>query len=140
MLKREEIVKIIVSAFELTDDSAVSTFADTDESMWYYKFIASAQSKGIISGVSETEFGVGEYVTRQDIAVMIYNAATVSGRGFTKTKTDFSDYAEIAEYAKTAVSSMAGDGIINGMGDGRFAPTEFATRAQAAKMIYQLLA
>jgi len=139
LLKREEIVKIIVNTFNLMDDAAVSTFDDTDEAMWHYKFIASAQSKGIVSGISENKFGVGEYVTRQDIAVMIYNAAAVSGRGFTKTKTDFSDYDEVAEYAKTAVSSMAGDGIINGMGDGRFAPGEFATRAQAAKMIYQIL-
>jgi len=140
LLKREEIAKIIVNAFNLLDDTAVSKFKDTNESMWHYKFIASAEAKGIVNGMSETAFGVGEYVTRQDIAVMIYNAAVASGKGFTKTKTDFSDFNDVSDYAKTAVSSMAGEGIINGMGDGNFSPNEFATRAQAAKIIYQLIA
>lgn len=139
LLKREEIAKIIVNAFNLTSEEAKTTFTDTNSSMWHYKYIASAQAKGIVKGISETRFGVGEYVTRQDIAVMIYNAAVASGKGFTKTKTDFSDYDLVSDYAKTAVSSLAGEGVINGMGDASFSPFEFATRAQAAKMIYQLI-
>lgn len=139
LLKREEIAKIIMNAFNLTDENAKTDFTDTDSSLWHYKFIASAQSKGIVKGISETKFGVGEYVTRQDIAVMIYNAAIAAGKGFTNTKTDFADYDSISDYAKTAVSSLGGDGIISGMGDGSFAPFDFATRAQAAKMIYQLI-
>lgn len=139
LLKREEIAKIIVNAFNLTDEKAQTTFTDTDSSLWHYKYIASAHAKGIVKGISETRFGVGAYVTRQDIAVMMYNAAVASGKGFTKTKTDFSDYDLVSDYAKTAVSSLAGEGVINGMGDSRFAPFEFATRAQAAKMIYQLI-
>ena len=138
-IKREEIAKIIVNAFELADENAATTFTDTDSSMWHYIFIASAQSKGIVNGISQTKFGVGDYVTRQDLAVMIYNAAVLSGKGFLKTKTDFSDYGEIAEYAKTAVSSLAGDGIISGMGDGSFEPNSPATRAQATKIIYEVI-
>lgn len=138
-IKREEIVKIIVNAFNLTDEEATTTFTDTDNSMWHYKFIASAKAKGIVNGKSEARFGVGENVTRQDIAVMVYNAAVITGKGFTKAKTDFADFGEVDDYAKTAVSSMAGEGIINGMGDGSFAPKASATRAQAAKIIYEVI-
>ncbi len=138
-IKREEIVKIIVNAFNLTDDAAVTAFTDTDSSMWHYKYIASAHSKGIVNGISEAKFGVGDNVTRQDIAVIIYNAAVVAGIGFTKTKTDFADFADISDYAQTAVSSMAGEGVISGMGDGSFAPKASATRAQAAKIIYEVI-
>ena len=49
--------------------------------------------------------------------------------------TVFADDSEIAEYAKEAVYSMQKAGIINGKGDNRFAPTEYATREEAAKMI-----
>ena len=138
-IKREEIVKIIVNAFNLNDEEATTAFTDTNSSMWHYKFIASAQAKGVVNGKSETHFGVGENVTRQDIAVMVYNAAVVAGKGFTKTKTDFADFGEVDDYAKTAVSSMAGEGIINGMGDGSFVPKASATRAQAAKIIYEVI-
>ena len=42
-------------------------------------------------------------------------------------------------YAKEAVAAMSANGIINGVGDGNFAPGSFATRAQACKIISQLL-
>lgn len=139
LLKREEIAKIIVNAFGLLDEAAETDFKDTSSDLWHFRYIASAKAKGVVKGISETEFGVGQYVTRQDIAVMIYNAAIMSGKGFTKTKTDFTDYAEIADYAKEAVAGLGGAGVIGGMEDGSFAPTANATRAQAAKMIYAVI-
>ena len=45
----------------------------------------------------------------------------------------------IKAYAVPSVNAMYAAGVINGMEDGRFAPEEFATRAQAAKMIYSLI-
>ncbi len=38
-------------------------------------------------------------------------------------------------WARTAIENLCGNGIINGMGDSRFAPGEPLTRAQFAKMI-----
>ena len=46
---------------------------------------------------------------------------------------------DIAEYAKDAVETLTAAGIINGMGDGVFAPCGTVTRAQAAKVVYGLL-
>lgn len=140
MVKREEAVKMIINSFGLYDESAKAVFDDLSENEWYYKYIASAKEKNIVNGISESLFGIGNNVTRQDIAVMIYNAAAASGNGFTVKKTDFSDFDRIADYAKEAVSYLAGGKVINGMTDGSFAPNEFATRAQAAKMIYALIA
>ena len=51
----------------------------------------------------------------------------------------FTDESEISDYAKEAVSYLASAGIINGMGDGTFAPAGTVTRAQAAKVVYGLL-
>ena len=47
----------------------------------------------------------------------------------------FEDVSMIDSYAADSVAAMQQAGIINGMGDGRFAPQANATRAEAAKMI-----
>jgi len=54
-------------------------------------------------------------------------------------KAFFEDYDEIADYSKTAVDYMYQKGIINGIGDGMFAPKNNVTRVQVAKMLYLLL-
>ena len=50
-----------------------------------------------------------------------------------------SDYDEISDYAKDAVDFMVSKGIVNGVGENRVAPKDFATRAQSAKIIYGVL-
>lgn len=138
-IKREEIVKIIINAFGLYNENATSTFKDMSVNDWYYSFIASAQEQGVVSGITDTEFGVGRQVTRQDMSVMIYNAALKIGKTFKNENKNFSDFGSVADYAQEAVAALAGAEVINGMDDGTFMPQSFATRAQAAKMIYAVI-
>ncbi|MGN0180542.1 MAG: S-layer homology domain-containing protein [Monoglobaceae bacterium] len=42
----------------------------------------------------------------------------------------------MADYAKTAIYTMADNGIVNGVDEVNFAPCDFLTRAEAAKIIY----
>ena len=49
------------------------------------------------------------------------------------------NYKEIAEYAKDAVETLYASGLLNGVGDGRFAPRDNMTRAQAAVIIANFL-
>lgn len=49
----------------------------------------------------------------------------------------FDDFDEISEYAKPAVSYLAGAGIINGMGNNKFEPKTAVTRAMLAQIIYK---
>ena len=70
---------------------------------------------------------------------MLYRAASVVRIALTeKTDISFADKTEISGYASDAVQTMAKAGIINGS-DGNFMPKAYATRAQAAKMIYEIL-
>ena len=48
-------------------------------------------------------------------------------------------YEMFADYAAEAVSALAGAGIVNGLPDGRFNPLGSLTRAEAAKVIYELV-
>lgn len=137
-LTREAFAKMIVLATEMYDSSAKPAFNDANSGEWYDSYIASAKNSGFVSGISETEFGVGMNISRQDLAVMLYRATKAKGKVFTQKKTFADDY-QIADYAKEAVSYLAGEGMISGMGDNLFAPNENATRAQAAKLIYSLI-
>ena len=134
---REEFVKMIVVAMGVFDKNAVSTLADVDSNEWYAPYIASAEKTGLITGDEKGNFGVGEEISRQDMAVIIYRAMADSAKQ--GNASGFADDGEIADYAKTAVYSLAEMGIVNGIGDNSFAPFGAATRAMAAKVIYGMI-
>lgn len=134
-ITREEFAKIIVcaSGTDIIKDS-VSAFADVDPEKWYAPYVNTAQNLGICSGISENKFGVGMNIKRQDAAVMVYNVLSKKN-AFEIEKNDFNDYDTVSEYAKEAVSKLAGAAIVNGS-DNSFRPDALLTRAEAAQIIY----
>jgi len=138
-IKREEFVRIVVNAFGLTADDAGVDFEDVAEDAWYFNDIKTAYALGIVSGIDENNFGVGNLITRQDMATILCRTAEKTGKELTKGSEIFADDEKIAVYAKNAVYTLKNEGIISGMGDNRFEPRANATRAQAAKMIYTMM-
>lgn len=138
-ITREEFVKLAVCAFGIYNEDLKADFEDTDANEWYSPYIASAKKDGLVKGISDTTFGVGQYIKRQDMAVILYNGLKKHGYQFSGEQVQFDDDESVEDYAKTAVSALAAEKIINGMGNGCFSPNENATRAQAAQMIYALL-
>ena len=68
--------------------------------------------------------------------------AVIISRAYNLTSEDsasFKDESLISDYAKRAVAALANEKIINGFGDGTFRPKAFATRAEAAKILYALI-
>lgn len=140
---REQFTKMLIAAFELFDANAECDFDDADTEAWYYRYIASAVNSGIVFGVSEDDFGVGENITREDMAVLAYRALVAKGNKVVYDESQiskFTDDAEISEYAREAVYAMRGNSIMLGRGDNEFQPKAFATRAEAAKIIYSIMA
>ncbi len=135
-ITREEFVKLLSLALKLADESGTTAFSDVLSGAWYEKYIASAVKNGIINGVSDTEFGIGRNVTRQDLAVMLYRAAKFLPE---KKYTPFGDDDKISDYAKDAVYTLKEYRIISGKSDSEFAPLEPASRAEAAIMIYRMI-
>ena len=135
---REEFVKIIVEAIDIREKEATVDFGDVAEGRWSYSYIASAYRANIIQGTSDSEFSPAGQMSRQDMAVIMMRVANLLGIDL-EGSAKFSDDAEIAGYAKEAVKKLAGAGIINGVGDNKFSPKTTVTRAQAAKIVYELL-
>ncbi|MBP3360014.1 MAG: S-layer homology domain-containing protein [Clostridia bacterium] len=138
-MTRAEFVKVIVSALGLVDENAAADFDDVSEDAWYYKYVASGKKAGLVSGVSDTHFGAQDNITRQDMAVIVSRIAEIFEIKTENGGAEFSDGGEISDYAKEAVSRLSGAGIINGMGDGTFSPKSYVTRAQGAKVIYDII-
>lgn len=145
LVTREEFLKMLVVATGLEGEATDTNFTDVPEGAWYESYVKIAIKHGIVKGKSATVFGVGDYITRQEMAVMIYRAAdaadiTLTDKVNVVYKQDmFTDTATFASYATTAIDTLARAGIISGMGDGSFSPNATATRAQAAQMIYNLV-
>ncbi len=140
VMTREEFVKLIVVSFNAYDETATASFEDVAADRWSYPYIASANRLGLVTGISETEFNPAGSITREDMAVIMHRLYKLLGLPTNAKTLEFTDTDAISDYAKEAVSVLAGDNIIKGMGDGTFAPKASVTRAQASKVVYELLA
>lgn len=138
-ITREEFVKLICTAFDLGIGSTVLSFEDVGENDWFAPYICRAVELGIIEGISDTQFGTGISITREDMAVMIYRSMEKIGIELTGEGQGFSDENDIAEYAKHPINVLSGNNIINGVGDDMFAPKKNAGRAEAAVIIHRCM-
>ncbi len=140
-ITRAEFAALVVRAFGLESADGELDFTDVSTEDWYYSVVVAAAKNGIVQGVGSSEFQPEANISRQDMAVMIDRAAKRKNITFEKGETAavFSDTDQIAPYALEAVGEMTLAGIINGNGDGTFAPQANATRAQSAKMIAAVL-
>lgn len=137
---REEFVKMIVIAANLSAGERSMSFSDVSSDAWFNEYIVKAYSTGIVNGIDENTFGVGMNVTRQDMCVIIANVLKAKGVAVDEsTELSFADGSSIADYAKSSVAMLTKLGLINGYEDGTFRPEGFATRAETAKIIYALL-
>lgn len=134
-LTREQAAKIICLAAGINPVNEGVAFADVNGSAWYAPYIAALNKAGIINGVSDTQFGIGNNVTREDFAVMICRALN-----YTASKdSSFTDKGEISTYAADAVNALYERGIVGGYEDGSFKPKAKISRAEGAKIIYGIL-
>lgn len=138
-ITREEYLKLLVESLGLKDNSAVYEFSDVPPEAWYYIYVASGVKHGITNGVTEFEFGTGQPISRQDMAVMTIRA--LQCRQITlpsiNEKKQFED--TIAAYAIEAVTALQQAGVINGISETEFAPERMSTRAEAAKIVCGVL-
>jgi len=138
-LTREQFVTMLVQAFGFSEKEGSMEFEDVKESDWYYTYIKTAFTNGIVNGTGDGKFGAGSALTRQDMAVMLMNTINKVGSLTDTEKPAFTDVDEIAPYALDAVNALKNAGILNGMGDGCFKPNDINTRPQAAVVIYSVL-
>lgn len=131
---REQFAKMIVGVMGYQVDQSATTGFSDDAGDWYSPYIAAASANGIITGRDDGTFGVGDNITREDIAVIIHRT---QGSPAVEIH-EFPDSANISSYAVEAVSYLYANQIASGDDQGNFNPINSATRAEASKMLYGL--
>lgn len=139
-LTRAQFVKLL--ACSLAEAETLKTYEGqhpfTDsEGHWAETYIAWAKDKGIVEGVSATEFDPEAPITREQMATIFGRYALKQGIELPKSDNaagSFPDADKISEYAREFVELMRIAGILNGYEDGTFRPQGNATRAEAAKL------
>jgi len=138
-VSREEFVKMIVNVFGISAVADNGAFTDASADAWYTPYLAAAKKAGIVQGRADGSFGIGEKITRQDMAVMLYRAINAANKELQSGDgADFADASAFAGYATEAITKLQSAGLISGVGEGKFAPNDMANRAQAAQIIYNL--
>ena len=139
-LTRAQFVKLLACSLEeaetLKTYEGQHPFTDS-EGHWAETYIAWAKDKGIVEGVSATEFDPEAPITREQMATIFGRYALKQGIELPKDAApaqSFPDADKISGYAKEFVELMRLAGILNGYEDGTFRPQNTATRAEAAKL------
>lgn len=119
-------------------------FTDTKDGKWYSPAVLWASQNGVVSGYDTGAFGVNDPITREQIAVVLYNYAALKGMDIS-AKTDlgtFSDGGKVSSWARNAMQWLVAIGCISGKQNGGktlLDPKGNTTRAEAASMMVRFV-
>lgn len=128
-----------VKGYELSKLRA--PFNDVPRGQWYTDAIWWAKLTGVVSGTSATTFDPEGEITREQLAVILYNYTKQFAPGSltaTGSLAGFPDAASVSSWARTEMAWAVGNGLISGTGSGSVAyltPQGSATRAQVAAIL-----
>ena len=128
---------ISVSCGGVTQEISVRVaFEFTDmRGHWASEYVKELYEAGIVTGVTDTEFGPSLSMKRGDFVLMLYRAA---GQPAVSGSAGFEDVAADAYYAD-AVAWAVANGITEGKGEGTFAPDDTLTRQEGFTFLYRAL-
>jgi hypothetical protein len=140
-ITREQFCEVVVKYFEtLTGfqipDNVNNPFTDTQN-----KEVLKAYSMGIVEGITSTKFSPNDYITREQLSVMLK-------RALDKAKPNYKDNYNykrlederiISPWALDAVKKLRSIDVIQGDANNNFNPRDNTTVEQACLMAYRLL-
>lgn len=106
-------------------------FTDLISTEWYYVSACYAYVQGLFTGVSSTTFAPQSPVTRAMMATVLYRMADQPDPSGSSS---FSDVPEDQWYSDS-VAWAEENGVVSGVGDGKFSPDSKLTREQLAVML-----
>ena len=114
-------------------DVELSDFSDVADNAWYAKAVAWASQQGIVSGIGNNKFGPDMPITREQIALILYNYADgVSPGTEAFVRIGYADGKDIHDWALTAFTWAMNKELIAGKSGNLLDPLATATRAEVA--------
>jgi len=115
---------------EITVDQS---FHDVTDGQYYTDAVIWATEKGIVSGYGNGNFGPGDFITREQLAAILWRyAGSPESSG---SLNGFMDGNNVADYAVPALEWAVEQKIISGKDNGCLDPSGKATRAEVASML-----
>ena len=114
-----------------------SSFSDVNKSLWYAAPVEWASKAGLVQGVGDGKFAPGQNVTREQMAVIMYKYAQITGNDTSfddKALSQFPDAGSVSKWAKEAMQWAVTHKIINGS-DGKLKPKNNAKRCEVAQVM-----
>ena len=111
-----------------------SDFTDVPDGAWYADAVTYLSGKGIMTGTGNGKFSPDDPFNRAQLATVLYR---IVGEPAVSGVAEFTDVAAGAWYAKP-VSWAQQSGVINGVGEGHFAPNEPVTQEMLVTMLYRM--
>ncbi|MCR8634215.1 S-layer homology domain-containing protein [Paenibacillus radicis (ex Xue et al. 2023)] len=139
---RADFLLLLTRTLELNRSKGLGDkFADVYEDDYYDEALRIARKAGITEGVGNNLFKPHDSITREDMIVMTERALRVTKQMTSKSKEgyvkQFSDYAQISDYALSSVAALVDMGLVQGY-DNAIHPKETTNRAQAAVLMYNI--
>ena len=115
-------------------------FADCKDTAYYAKAVLWASQNNIVSGRGESAFAPLATMTRQEMAVILYNYSVFKGAAeVTEPELAYADADAVASWAAAAVAYCGEAGLMTGVTDTEFAPAGSANRAMGATVLVRLV-
>ena len=111
----------------------ISPFTDVNYGDYYYNAVLWAVEQGITTGLTATTFGPDKTVTRGQVAMFLYRAASAVKPNITNSFTDVKSTA----YNYDAILWAYDNRITTGTSTTTFSPDAFCTRAQIVTFLYR---
>lgn len=137
-MTRAEFIKVIVAIYYKNEVDSMPASPE----VWYANYYTVASKHGIVKGSEFSLADMNQNCSRQEMAMFMVraleNATGEKATNLVDTSV-MSDYSSIGTYYQGYVRQAYSLGLLAGMGDGTFAPTQAMTRAQAATALYRLV-
>ena len=140
-ITREEFCELIYNYCynvikEVDTVTGENKFTDTTNSK-----IIRLNAMGIINGKTETEFAPNDLLTREEAAVILNRMVNKTiPVPVTEMYFNFDDESSISGWASDSIQVMCNMGVMNGVGNNKFAPKETYTTEQAIATIVRVYA
>ncbi|OXM87280.1 lamin tail domain-containing protein [Paenibacillus rigui] len=141
-ITRAEFTALLARGLGLRAQGGKAFFTDVPSDAWYADPVAASVEAGIIRGEGEGTFEPEGKVTREQMAAMLVRACEVrtgQKEGGSREGASFADESQISTWARPYARSAVQWGLMNGKEADRLDPRSFATRAESAQVIWNLL-
>lgn len=149
-ITRAEFTALLVRSLELPLTHGDSAYPDVLPTAWYADEIGAAVKAGWIHGYEDGMFHPLEAISREEMAVILADVLQRSDRDRNQMAamrseqadavlSPFADTDDIPAWSRLSIAELVHRGLLQGRSSAAIAPSEHATRAEAAVLIKRFL-